>query len=235
MFFSELQDLTSLMLNFTPNAVDSDFTATQVKAALNRGYAREVRAAKLRGNLEYFKGQTALLWPANTMDMKLNSLMLRSEWLRLEDVTDSRRATLLEVGSHSGEALIYFLDRTTLRWGSSGPGNDRNLRLSYLAFAETLIEDEDEPMLVPPEYHELLAYSAAVELRAFADEEIPSAWQKRYLQFQMEFWKAVSRGRPHIGGDVTVTNRYIDEDQSGAYSVGATSDAPQDGSSIGNF
>jgi hypothetical protein len=160
--------------------------------------------------------------------------MKRSEWIRLEDISNGAQASLIEVGSAANESLVYFLDRNTLRWGSEGPDAERTLRLTYLAVAEALVEDEDEPQLISPEYHELLAYSAAIELRAFADEEIPSAWQKRYLQFQMEFWKAASRGRPHIGGDVTVINRHAD-DTAGAYSSSTTSGAAQDGSSIGQF
>jgi len=234
MFFNELQDLVGLMLNFTPNQTDADFTTVQVKAALNRAYDREVRAGKLRGHNAYFKSQTTLTWPASTQDMTLNALMKRSQWVRLEDITNSAQASLIEVGSAANEALVYLLDRSTLRWGSEGPFSERTLRLTYLASAEELIEDEDEPQLIPPEYHELLAYSAAIELRAFADEEIPSAWQKRYLQFQMEFWKLVTKGRPHIGGDVTVINRYPD-DTAGAYSSSTTSGAAQDGSSIGKF
>ncbi len=205
------------MLNFTENAVDSDFTTAQVKAAINRGYDREIRAAKLRSNQDYFRSTLEFTWPSGDLDFSLTSQMRKTEWLRLEDVTDSVRGLTLEIAKSSVEGNIYMPDRNTLRWGTEGPQSERTIRLTYLAAAETLIEDEDEPQLISPEYHELLAYSAAVELRAFADEEIPSAWQKRYLQFQMEFQKVVTRGRPHIGGDVTVINRHPDDYQ-GAFS-----------------
>lgn len=232
MNFKGLQDLVSLMLNYTTGGVDSDFTTAQIKASINRGYSREVREAKLQANLDYFKATLEFVWPANAPQFTLTTQMLDTEWLLLEDVTTSSRGSRIELGGSSSEGTIYLLNRTTAAWGTQGPSSARTIRLSYLSRAEDLIDDEDVPALIAPEYHEVIAYSSAVELRAFADEEVPAPWRERYSNFQMHYWKSVSRGRPHIGGDVTVTNRYPED--RGGFSSGAVSSTPQDGGSIGN-
>jgi hypothetical protein len=210
MNFKEMQDMVGLMLNFTSNTADADFTTAQVKASLNRAYVREVRKARTTGNPEYFKSQMTFTWPASQQDFTLTAQMKNSEWIRLDDITNSAIGSEVVFGTSPHQGTLYILDRNTLRWGSTGPSSERTLRLTYYSMAEELIDDEDEPEIIRPDHHELLVYSSAIELRAFADEEIPRVWQSRYEELDMQFFKLTARGRPHIGGDVTVINRDSD-------------------------
>lgn len=207
MNFKEMQDMVALMLNFTPDQPDGDFTTDQIKASLNRAYVRELREAKMRGNKEYFKSVLDFTWPANQLDFTLTTQMKNSEWLRLDDTTHYDRGVEVEIGQTPMSGTVYLLDRNTLRWGTTGPSEERTFRLTYYSMAETLIDDLDEPEIIRPDHHELLVYSSAIELRAFADEDAPAIWSERYLELRMQFAKLTSRGRPHQGGDITVINR----------------------------
>lgn len=56
--------------------------------------------------------------------------------------------------------------------------------------------DSDTPELIPAEYHELIVWSAACDLKSIGDEAAPAEWMQTRNEFRIDLWKYVSRGRP---------------------------------------
>ena len=54
MNFKELQDEVSELINFNSLQSDQDFSAAQIKNAVNRAYAREYRKARQEGTRSFF-------------------------------------------------------------------------------------------------------------------------------------------------------------------------------------
>lgn len=197
MNFKELQDELALVLNFTPDTVDQDFNSTQLQSQLNSAYMREVRQAKQNAGYAYFRNYFDFIWPANALTYDLGNQIAWQDFDSFYDITSSEPGYRLIVGDVPGQTDIWWQTPTILQWGTIGPGSERTLRVRYLAKAEKMLNDIDEPQLIPPEYRELLVWSAAVYLRTIADEMAPQAWLGKLEELQHDFWKGLSKGRPH--------------------------------------
>ena len=205
MDFAELQTEVKDMLNFT-DAADQDFTAAQVKNAINLAYRREVARAKQHGSRDWFKAYTELTWAASTVTLALPSNLFGRTLIRFEDVTDSDPGVELLFSDDGSSGEIFFKDADTLQWGSAGPTSERTLRVTFYTTAELLVSDSDTPRLVPAELHELLVWSASCYLREKADEAAPQGWYGELGECRLDYWKYVSRGRPAVGNETTVTH-----------------------------
>lgn len=195
--FTALQDEVKLLLNFTSGAVDQNFTAQQIKDAVNRAYTREVREAKLEGSHLWFKVYQDFTWPADTTTMELPSGLDSSMILRFYDSSDSDPGIQLEVGDQGNLGVIFWRDYKTLQWNASdGPGQDKTITVVYIGDAQEMISEGDVPFLVPPENRELIKWSAAIDLRLHSDEAAPMSWLQKHRDCQLDFQKKVSLGRP---------------------------------------
>ena len=212
MNFKELQDEVSDLLNFNSSQTDQDFTTSQIKKAINRAYLRETNKARQEGLSGYFKAQTDVTWPSGDLTFPLPERLRGVQLIKLVDVTDNSSGSGYCVVVYDGGdpptgtpawdsqmllGTIFWKDRNTLQWGENGPNEDKTLRVEFMSKTETLTNDDDVPELVPGEHHELLFYSAAVDLRTRADEAAPMEWLRQQMELRIDFYKDVSRGRPH--------------------------------------
>ncbi len=197
MNFGELQDQVKFLLNFNDGATDQDFSLTRIKQAINMAYKREVNRAQQHGNRDFFTAYEDHTWSSGESTFTLPaSIKKRSgKIVRFEDVSSTGLGTLLDIGTRASDGLVVWRDRETLYWGDSGPSEDKTIRIIFLSDAQDLATDADEPSLIPPAFHELIVWSAAVFLREVADEEAPPSWKRRLEDLQDDFWKALSRGR----------------------------------------
>jgi hypothetical protein len=90
-------------------------------------------------------------------------------------------------------APVRFLDYRTLQWGSTGPGEDKTLRVRALARAEELVSGQEEPVLVPYDHRYLWIWEAALLAREFADDDnVPQLWVRRRDRYRDLFHQEVA-------------------------------------------
>ena len=194
----QLRDEVAFLLNFNEDQADQDFTTAQLNRAIQYAYQDEVRQAKLEGQMRHFKKTTSVTWTASTPTLTVPSTLQGKALIALWDVTNADPGTRLIVRDNSYEGGdVFWLDNSTLQWGSDGPSSDTTVRFEYMAEPETLISDAEEPQLMPISHHWLIVWSAAIYLRTVADEGAPQAWLAKQREFRLGFWKWLSRGKPY--------------------------------------
>ena len=197
MDFSALITRTKLWLNFNDDQADLDYTEAQIKAGLNMAYSEEVSKAKAEGSQRWFSAVTEHTWSSGEVTYTVPAPLNRIAVRRIMDVTNDAEPGSQVLFSETGaQGEVFWKDRNTLQWGSTGPGQDTTLRFIYVASPEELVNDIDVPELVPDEFHELLPLSAAILLRGMADESPPPWWVSKQDDYRLDYWKFVSRGRP---------------------------------------
>jgi hypothetical protein len=197
MDFLELQNETKELLNFNASQTDQDFTLVQVKNAINRAYRREYVRARQEGTRRYFITTTNVIWPASSATFELPTRLQGAQIIRVSDITGSDPGTEITFSDYGSSGDVVWLNRNTLQWGSTGPSADKTLRFEYFAKADKMVQDDEVPTLIPYEHHELIFYSAAIDLRNRADEMAPQAWLFERENLRMDFWKDISKNRPH--------------------------------------
>lgn len=206
----DLRSELSFLLNFSETSADQDFSTTRLNKALQWVYEDEVRQAKLEGLSRRFRKTTTFVWPASQVRLELPQAVHQKNVQAFWDITNSDpgyRIIVRETNLDGGDA--YWFDNKTLQWGSVGPASTLTIRAEFLASAEFLAGDQDEPQLIPPDYHKLIVWGAAVLLRSIADEQPPEFWAMKHKELQHDFWKFLSRGQP-ISDTPTVSNSLAD-------------------------
>ena len=197
MDFKTLQDEVSELLNFNSSQTDQDFTTSQIKKAINRAYAREYRKARQEGVRQWFAATVQLTWTSGSTTFTLPDSVKRNQIIHVIDVTNNDPGYTLVFDDRGFLGDLHWKDRNTLQWGTDGPSEDKTLRIEYMAEPEEMSADADEPKLVSRDHHELIAYSAAIDLRTRADEVAPQSWLFERQELRIDFYKDVSRSRPH--------------------------------------
>lgn len=210
MNFIDLQNETSDLLNFNSGQTDQDFTAAQIKDAVNRAYKREYRKAREEGSRHYFFAITDIIWPASDVTLPLPNNLRGSQIVNIKDVTDDATGFYVIIydggdppigtPAWAGQSLsggIHWKDRNTLQWGNQGPSTEKTLRVEHYPRSVDMVQDDDEPDLIPHDHREVIFWSAAVDLRRRADEASPQSWSRELAELRMDLHKEVSRGRPN--------------------------------------
>lgn len=195
----ELIVLMQDIINFNPAQTNQDFTSAQLVSALNRAYRREVGMARQEGNREYFKVEQSFTWPANQQDFNLKtvspSFAGRPLIRALDTTSNTEPGGYLSASKDGISGTLRWLNKHTLRWGTNGPTQDTTIRMEYFALPPELLDDEDEPDFVIEEWQELLAWSAAGQLRGMSDEMTPVFIRENLRELRAGYWKDISRGR----------------------------------------
>lgn len=181
--FAYLQDRCKLWLDNNPLQTDADFSTDTIKKILNEAYEFEVNKAKTEASQYYFYQNYNFTWPASQTTYSIEGTPMEyMDQHNFQDVTS---------GEDKGYNInVYWRDRNTLYWGNSnGPSSARTIRCVYLARAEWLNADGDEPTLVIPAHRDLLALSAACLLRKIADEQAPGSWLQELDERRRAWWK----------------------------------------------
>ena len=215
MRFKELQDEVADLVGFTDGAVsNSGFSSAQIKKALNLRYKTETLLAQQEGRKVWFHKTQQFTWPSATTTLTLPSTVDQVNLIRFEDVTTHDPGDPLP-----GE--VFWKDNRTLQWGATSPAQDTTIRATYFARPAEMVNDNDEPELIPPEHRMVLVWSAAIYLRQKADERAPGDWTLELNEARMNLWKALSRGRPLSGNggpgsyyDIAISGAQADQDGS---------------------
>jgi hypothetical protein len=212
MNFTELQDRLKFILNFNDTQTDQDFTNARIKQALNFSYESEINRAQAEGSRRYFRAVREIEWVADELTYTLAYPLDQRGLIRITDITNTDPGYALVFDENGFHGDVFWKDRNTIQWGTQGPNAGKTLRVEFYTRPIAMVEDNDEPELIPPQFRELLLWSAACWLRDIADDDMgtPQSWQRRLDEWRIDFWKYLSRGRPT--DDVpAVTNTYPDD------------------------
>ena len=207
MDFLELQTETKELLNFNSSQTDQDFTLVQVKNAINRAYRREYVRGRQEGTRRFFISTTDVAWPSGQATLELPGYLQGVQIVRISDVTSGAPGTELIFSDSGSVGDLFWKNRITIQWGTGGPGAARTIQFEYFPKVTKMVQDDDEPDLMPPEHRELIFWAAAIDLRNRADEMAPQSWLFERENLRMDFWKDISKNRPHTD-TVGITTTY---------------------------
>lgn len=209
MNFVELQDRLNFVLNSDDSQTHQDFSAVRKKQALNYAGRTETNKAQVEGSRLWFKTTIDISWPASQTTLQLSSTISQRGIIRITDITNTNPGYELVFSENGFSGDVFWLNRTTLQWGTSGPSEAKTLRVEYFPIWSDLAQDDDEPELIPEQHQDLLIWSAAIFLFEVAEQEAPIAWHNIRHELRIDFWKYLSRGRPM--SDVPTVRHRMDE------------------------
>ena len=196
----QLREKVAFILNFNEGQVDADFSNAQIDMAINESYLDEVSAAMEEGDSRWFHHTQELIWPQG------------QRTLTLPDSIAGKN--IINIKCTSEDKTIYLQDYNRLAWDKvTPPSATKNLTVSYMPEPSTLINDTDEPHLIPRRHRHLIAWAAAILLRQIADETSPKQWMMRQMTLRHRFWADITKGRPIEGGTPTITQTGSEEDK----------------------
>lgn len=188
----ELEDFTRLIL--LPNSRQSTngtFITSDLTAAVQRAYEREWIKFRAVATKSQCVMSTTFTWPAGEVAFQVPRILQNRRVHSLFDITDNPTGIGLRT-------VVYFEDLTKLmRWPSTvgtpgtGPFRDTLFRALFFPNVETLDSPDQSPELIPPDHHQLLGWSAAVELVEIAngDSSAPATWRDRLTDLQTDYWQ----------------------------------------------
>ena len=188
----ELRSELAFFVNVTEGTADVDFATTRLNKFLDRGYNYLVEKAKLQSSRNLWVTFVDITWPASTLRFTLPTEIHGKVYIATLDVTGGEPGVRFDAGPDFTWAGTHVW-----QWpGTAGPGAAKTIRVFYEAVAESLISDESVPVLVPPQYHWLIVWQAALLMRTLADDRVPTGWREEYNEMFLDYLKHVSRGRP---------------------------------------
>jgi hypothetical protein len=212
MRFIDLQNEVADLVGFTDGAVsNSGFSTDIIKRAINRRYEAETLLAQQHGRRSWFHKVQSFTWSSGEETLTVPASISSAAIIRLEDITNNDPGSSLP-------PEVFWKDNKTLQWGSTSPGSDITIRATYFARPVEMVNDADEPELIPPEMRMLLVWSAAVFLRQKADEGAPGQWLEMLNEERMTFWKWLSKARPQSDTasgafyDITIDGAQVTQD-----------------------
>jgi hypothetical protein len=196
MDFTTLQDRVKFVVDNNDNQTSQAFSATRVKQAINWAYRQEVNQAQLEGGRRWFITTKEKTWLADETTFELPDGLEDKRLISVENVTDTDPGDPLIFDESGTSGEVFWKNRLTLQWGTSGPSSDVTMRFRYYAVPDELDQDDDVPSLLPEMFHELLIWSAAILLLEIADQAAPGTWMANRREMRMDMWKWMSTGRP---------------------------------------
>jgi hypothetical protein len=193
MIRSELEDFTRLiLLPNSRNATNGPFAAADITNAVQRAYEREWNKSRIQLTRSQVVMSTQFTWPSGAISMNM-PLLLRGRIIHsIYDITDNPHGI--------GMRTVFYIEDVSkkMRWPSTvgtpgtGPFRDTLLRAFFMPQVEVLDQATSEPGLIPVDYHQLLGWSAAIELSEITggDKSVPATWRNRLEDLQTDYWQA---------------------------------------------
>jgi hypothetical protein len=196
---SQIREKVAFILNFNEGQLDSDFSKAQIDMAINESYLDEVSAAIEEGDRRWFHHTQDIIWPE------------KQRVLTLPDSIAGKN--IINIKCENTSQPVKLEDYNRLAWSRiTGPTKTKTLSVTYMPEPSSLINDSDEPYLVPRRHRHVIAWAAAILLRQVADEVAPQQWVIRHQQIRLRFWSDITRGRPIEGGVPRISQDGYEED-----------------------
>ena len=190
-------------LEFDSTEPDQAFGGTaadpfkRIRDWLNEFYTSLVNEVALEAPKEPFEVIHSFTWPSDQQEYELPKEVAWSKSLYLVDTTRGPPGEELFVYNSARSTGIWWKDRRTLvHPNSTGFNEDKTMEWHYLADAEELIDDAQEPILVPYRFRYLLVWGTAVYARSEVDEDVvPQSWATRVMKLKEDFSLDLCQGR----------------------------------------
>jgi hypothetical protein len=198
MDFATLVDRVKFVVDNNDGGTSQAFTTARVKQAINMAYNNEYTTAMLEGQRSWFITTRTLTWLANVPLFTLPKDMSQDTIIRIRDMTDSNLGRELVFSATGFYGDLFWHDKNNLQWGASGPTKDKTLEFAFIPNIVDMVDDDDEPELLPNMFHNILIWSAAIMLLEIADQVAPQPWYKNQEDTRLNMLKYLSLGRPQV-------------------------------------
>lgn len=188
----EIETFTrEILLPNSKNSTNAPFSAARMTAAVQRAYEREWNKFRAVATKSQVVMSTQFTWPSGEISFPMPQLLRDRIVHSIYDITDNPNGIGLRT-------VFYVEDLTKLmRWPSTvgtpgtGPFRDTLLRAFFIPRCEKLTAPESVPQLIPHDHHQLLGWSAAVELSTLLNggQHAPSDWAERLNDLQTDYWQ----------------------------------------------
>jgi hypothetical protein len=192
------------VLSVDPTAVDQAFAGTTddpwgyIDTCITEALEEEIAEFDIDADLEQLLCSDTLAWASTARTLALPKHLTQVEIVRIDDETAVQPGDTLPIYSRSGsfEPEISWADYRTLQWGTGGPGENKTLRVFYIADPPVLTSPAAEPDFVPPKYRWAIVWGGAIAARLRQGESAPGGWYMQRQAWRERWHIAVSRGRP---------------------------------------
>ena len=180
----------------------------RIDRAINQSIRTEYREVINDCGPDPFWNTQPATWLSGSRLFSLPGDMRRGDLLALFDVSSSVRGTPIMVGERLTGATVYWHDRKTLAWGTTGPGSERTLALEHTARPDPLELAAQEPLLFHQEHHDVFVWGAAVFLKSVTDESVPKIWRDSHAACREQLIKFMSTYSPRALAYNGIDNYY---------------------------
>lgn len=213
---SELRDLTNFILNNNDGQTNQAYTTIRVNQALDMAYRKEMNAIRLEAGWKWTRVVTDVSWPASQVKLELPASISQQGIIGIRDITNSNPGPELVISNDRDTERPFWLDRNTLQWGTSGPPSATTLRFIYWPRVIMGADDDSEPDLIPYDFRDVLAWSAAVILSKVGDITPPQSWLDELRELRSDMWVYLGSNRPM---EVPFQPRMYDVDDTYGYLI----------------
>jgi len=193
---SEIRDLTTFILNNNDGQTNQAYSTIRVNQALDMAYRKELNALRLEAGWNWTRVVTTLAWPADQATLALPGSISQQGIISIRDITSSNPGVELLLSHDQDAGNPFWLDKGQLQWGENGPSSAKTLQFVYWPRAVWGLDDDDEPDMIPYDFRDVLAWSAAVILSTIGDINPPKSWLNELEYLRMDMWKYLGTNRP---------------------------------------
>lgn len=195
---------TCRILSVDPTNIDSAFQGTSddpwefLDVCINEAYEDEITEIANDSDPERVLEFMDLSWPSTSRTLKLPPDLSRADILSIEDWTHTSPGTSIRIASRNSgyEPWVSWLDKDTLQWGQTGPGETKTIRVFYLGRQPPMINPGDEPRYIPDYFRWVLIWGAAINARVRQGEAAPQEWYVKREDWRNKMHIEFSKGRP---------------------------------------
>lgn len=216
----QIRGKVSYLVNFNPGQTDQDFRGPaaypnqRLNDAINEAYTEEVILGKQNGSRDFFRSTHSMTWTADAATMPIPAAVKGKDIEAIRDDSSQTPGPIVVLWSGITDgAGLFKVDTDTWGWYPT-PSSERTLTILYVGSAAEMEQDDQEPVLIPQDYRDLLVWSAAIILKLIADEKVPKSWQERQEQLRWQWWKTLSMGSPHQYPAPSIRHMYGDTTRS---------------------
>lgn len=185
--------------DFNGNLQLDGTVVTQIDWLINQAGQRELELSQANGETHWFKQHKQDTWPAGQLTYVPTIDPTKNQIIRFIDETNGIPGYEFIVAGSQDWGGIFWLDRTTLQWGTVGPGANVLVGIEYIPGWTNLVNATDTPTYFPVQHHQVILWSAAVLARELADEVAPQAWYKNLQDRRESLWTYQSSAQPRYG------------------------------------
>lgn len=185
-----------LKLNYNSTQTDVDFQDADFVSGLQEVYVSECNIALDTALFNHFKRYVDFTWSANEVTKEIPDQIKGKIIIELSDVTSSSIGEVFEFGERDGYGYLFWKDKSTLQWGTTGPSTDTTVRAVYVEIPEQLQTDTSVPALIPSQFHYLLTWSLAVYMKELAEEVAPAEWKEKLIEQRRQLYRFLEKGKP---------------------------------------